>query len=269
MISRRQFVGGGISLAAIAATSSQAAPFQAVDGLEALSPLQIFTRIRCSPPGSVTTWWYSGHMLGRVSDQPASVLMSIQGASQSRITLRDDGSVLYDLIEAGYYGDPASGEVVDGEMNNVLTGQPMTPQHYLSSQSIQFFPDLTVKPSRALPPSISYRGRITPPDVKQGKVWMAEELFVRIAGREGGKPRIANSLANFQAEVQDVLTGGDFVPATFEYTTWNSFRPWMNMEQRNGSIMMRLNSAKLSSWTQLPAKLKDRIDSDHPDSFSL
>lgn len=243
--------------------------FPTVRSLDELSELEIFTRMRCSPPGSVTTWWYSGHMLGRIDESPAIPMLSISGASQSRITMLDDGSVRYSLIEAGYYGDPDALTIANGPVRNRLTGKMMTPVNYLSPQVISFTPDLTVQPERQPPAGASFNGRITRPNIKRDKIWMAEELFVKFPSRSGGPPMIANSLANFEADVQDVATGGRFVPATFEYTTWNSFRPWMDMGTIPGGIMMRLNSVKLSSWTEIPDDLSGRIEEDHPGAFDL
>ncbi len=261
----------GISAATVLALTKppRASAVETVKALANLSDLEVFTRIRCSPPGSVTTWWYSGHMLGKEGNNPAQPLLSVIGASQSRITPGDDGSVIYDLVEAGYYGDVHTQSIVDGALVNPLNDQLITPEHYLSRQKIQFFPNLSVRPVNPIPLSVNFTGRITKPDVKGGKVWMAEELFVKLPPGNERPPRIANSLANFEANVKDVIAGGAFVPATFEYTTWNSFRPWMKMDDKAGAIMMRLNSIKLRSWTELPSDLTSRINSDHPATFDL
>lgn len=271
MARRRSFMLAGLSAVAIAAATrpKRAFGFESAKSLEDLSDLEIFTRIRCSPPGTVTTWWYSGHMLARQGEDPATPVLSIIGASQSRITLSDDGSVMYDLVEAGYYGDVNTRQVADAAITNPLTGQLMTPEHYLSRQKLRFLPNLTVSPANPISPSVEFTGRITQPDVKGDKVWMAEELFVKLPSRGEQAPPIANSLANFEANISDVIRGGSFVPATFEYTTWNSFRPWMNMGEKSGAIMMRLNSVKLRSWKELPSDLTTRIDADHPTTFPL
>lgn len=271
MTSRRAILrmAAGASLAHVgkALASSRDPAFPAVRNLDELSDLETFTRIRCSPPGTITTWWYSGHMLGRLDDRAAAVLVSVEGASQSRIRRLDDGSVEYALVEAGYYGDPETRSVANGPLPNPLSGEKMTPEHYLSTQLIRFTPDMRVLPARPIPESVNYAGRITPPDIKGRSVWMAEELFVTAPGRDGGPPRVANSLANFEADVTDVVAGGSFVPATFEFTTWNSWRPWMNMGHQRGGIMMRLNSIKLQSWQGIPRELATRIESDHPNEF--
>jgi len=236
-----------------------------------LSPLETFVRIRCSPQGMRTWWWYSGHMLARLTGAPMRPLVSVIGVSHSRITRRPDGSIGYSLLEAGYYGDPAKRGmegIADGPIPNALTGAPMTPAPYLSPQSVLFTPDLAVVPDLpALPPGLDYKGRITPPDIKLGRVWMAEELFIKAPPAPGASengPRVLNSLANFEAALEDVTSNREFVPATMQYTTLNSFRPWMNMGTASGAIMMRLNGVKLASFEAVPAALRARILADHP-----
>jgi Protein of unknown function (DUF1838) len=267
MIARRHLLGAGLILPALSSRLlARAAP--------ATDPLELFLRLRCSPEGQNSFWSYSGHMLGRVDREPMRPILSVIGASRSRIQRQPDGSVVYNLIEAGYYGDPETGGIADAAIVNRLTGAPMTPQHYLSPQSIRFTRDLRVLPeTRPLPPGMRYEGRITPPDIKAGRLWMAEELFIHVpprpatATQPGRGANILNSLANFEAAMTDIESSRDFVPASMQYTTLNSFRPWMNMGAATGDIMMRLNGIKLARWNQLPAMLRARIEADHGDAL--
>lgn len=250
MIPRRTLLAAGLVLPLMPA---RAAPSR--------NALETFLRLRCSPEGKSTYWSYSGHMLARVEGEPLRPFLSIIGASRSQFRRQPDGTVAYSLVEAGYYGAPDSPGIADGPIRNSLTGGLMTPQHYLSPQSIRFTPDLKVLPDMGpLPPGMDYRGRFTPPDIKQGRIWMAEELFIKIPGES---PKILNSLANFEASVKDLDSPAAFVPASMQYTTLNSFRPWMNMGEAKGEIMMRLNGLKLQSWEEVPAALRHRIEADH------
>jgi hypothetical protein len=254
MIRRRTLLAAGLALPLVPA---RAAPTR--------SALEAFIRLRCSPEGQSTFWSYSGHMLARLEGEPMRPLVSVIGASRSRIRRQSDGSVVYSLIEAGYYGPPDAPGIADGPIPNALTGAPMTPEHYLSPQTIRFTQDLQVLPEMgALPPGIDYRGRITPPDIKGDRLWMAEELFIKIPGKI---PNVLNSLANFEASVEDFESSADFVPASMQYTTLNRFRPWMNMGGARGEIMMRLNGLKLQRWDQVPEALRQRIEADHGDKL--
>lgn len=201
---RRRFLQSGVcATLAIPLTmgmsSAQIAGFAPVSSLDALTPLECFTRLRCSQPGDTTTWWYSGHMLGKVDGDAAVPILSLIGASQSKIEYLKDDTVRYSLIEAGYYGDPDTGEIADGPIINRITSAPMTPKHYLSPQSLDFFSDRTIRPAeQALPANTDFSGRMVGPDVKAGRVWMAEELFVKVPATANRGERVLTSLANFQ-----------------------------------------------------------------------
>ena len=259
MISRRGLfaigLGMGLSRGAIGALSTD------------LDPLHTFVRIRTFGTGKRAYWWYSGHVLGRLAGEPAVPMLSVVGASYSEITPAVDDGYIYDLVEAGYYGDPVTGEISD-ELANPLTGEPIKPEHYRSSQSLLFRSDLTIWPNiENMPDGLEFTGRITPPDVKAGRVWMAEELFVKFLS--GGATRFANSLANFQATLADLQDPQQpFVAASMEYTTINSFRPWMGMKESLGTMSMRLNGVKLSDPGDIPDALTDRINRDHPGFWS-
>ena len=259
MIPRRTLLAAGLAMPLL--------PAAAASGRNAL---ETFLRMRCSPEGQSTYWSYSGHMLARVEGEPLRPLLSIIGASRSHIRRQPDGAIIYSLVEAGYYGAPdaaasPAGAIADSPITNALTGSPITPEHYLSPQTLRFTPDMQVMPDMGpLPPGVEYRGRITPPDIKQGRVWMAEELFVKLPGNPS---KILNSLANFETSLKDLDRRASFVPCSMQYTTLNSFRPWMNMGAAKGEIMMRLNAIKLARWDNVPAALRQRIEADHGDKL--
>ena len=262
--SRRQFVGGAAALAGSAALPTSV--FALAGANTGLTPLDMFVRMRCGVPGERTWWWYTGHVLGRQHGSPAKPMLSVTGCSYSTSTTLEDGAVRYELKEAGYYGDPVTTEIVDRWVNP-LNGVECEAVHYLSGQRILFRPDLTVVPDVTLPDGLDYTGRIIGPDIKHGRIWMAEELFVGLP-TESGPQRTANSLANFEAELSQV-TDPDlaFVPTTMEYTTINSFRPWMAMGDTPGTMSMRLNGVKLRTHDGVPAPLRVRIEKDHPGFF--
>lgn len=231
------------------------------------SDLDLFLRIRSSEAGRKTTWWYTGTLFGDRYGEPMRPLFTMQGASQTTATRLADGNIGYSMKEAGYYCELGSGAIIDGPVPNVFTGEAIAPQHYLSAQQLLFTPDLTVRPQAGIPPGIEFDGRITPPDIKGDRIWMAEYLFVTVLGREGQAPRISNSMANFEASLSDVEKPTGFVPATMQYTTFNSYRHWMNMGDTKGHVMMRLNALKLRSWDEVPDPLRSRIDAEHSGEF--
>ena len=260
---RREILLGGAALGAVTAFPSKLAAYSE------LTALQKFIRIRCSEVGRRTFWWYNGQLLGRVGDTALRPLFSIAGVSQTIGTWREDGSLGYEMVEAGYYGDPETGEIADAPIVNPLTGELVKVEHYLSPQKLTFTPDLKVLPSQPVPPEVGkFQGTITPPDNKGDRIWMAERLLGQLYPTAARGARVFNSLANFEASVAEVERDAGFVPATMQYTTFNSFRPWMNMGDAHGNISSRLNALKLDSWQDVPADLRARVEGDHPGVFS-
>ncbi len=265
---RRKAMAGGLALASIA-SSPGAWAHPHIRARSDLSALQKFVRIRSSEAGRKTFWWYTGQVLARVGDTPLRPILTQVGASQTIGEWLEDGSFLYRMTEAGYYDDLKTGGIADAPITNPLTGEPMTVQHYLSSQTIIFTPDLKVQPETPLPDSAGvFEGTITAPDEKGDRIWMAERLLAMLHGTPTRSRRVVNSLANFEASRADVESSAGFVPATMQYTTMNSFRPWMNMGDRPGHISSRLNGLKLDRWSGVEAGLRARVENDHPGVFS-
>lgn len=268
MVSRRNLCRGGLAVVATSAVTPAIANDAYGLAERTLTPLQKLVRIRNSEAGRRTFWWYSGQLLGRIGDTPLVPLFSVVGASQTTATWQDDGSISYQMIEAGYYGNLATGEIADSPIENPLTGEPVQPVHYLSPQTNTFTADLAVLPSTPVPSDRgAFEGRITPPDEKGDRIWMAERLTGILYKTPQRSYRVFNSLANFEASRSDVYRSGGFVPATMQYTTLNSFRPWMNMGDAQGNIMSRLNALKCDRWSDVGTDLCARIEKDHPGVF--
>lgn len=265
--SRRGLLASALAGAALMPIAAPARTYE-TDPLGGLSALDAFKRIRCAPEGERAYWWYSGHLLGRVEGQPGMPLLRVVGLSYSRTERGPDGSWRYRLTEAGYYGNHETGEIRD-EWVNPLNGKTVQAVHYRSPQTLLFRPDMSIVPDmKTLPPGLDFTGRITRPDIKHGRIWMAEELFVKLPQRGDGPVRTANSLANFEASLADMISPAlDFVPATMEYTTINSFRPWMEMGDTPGTISMRLNGMKMQNLEGAPADLVARIAAEHEGFF--
>jgi hypothetical protein len=224
--------------------------------------------MRCATEGRPVWWWLSGHILGRLQGDAMRPVFSVQVVNRSRMIRHSDGSWTYAMVEAGYYGSARDSRIVDGKMVNELTGEMIVPEHFFERLQLRFTPDLAVAfAGSQLPQGSSYQGRILAPDVKGDRIWMAEELLARIPPPAGKPPIILNSLATFEASISDLEA--PFMPASMQYTTINSFRPWMNMGNQIGDLAMRLNGVKLASWAEVPEPLRRRIVADHGDALEI
>ncbi len=272
--SRRKFVFGSM-LAALPSSTSSAT---AVAGWPAsLSPLDGLVKVRNRAGGGRVFWHYEGDFYGKVHDERAVALMRIEGVSISRFIRRRDGAYEWSLVEAGYFIDRDSGDVLD-DWENPLNGVIVQPRHYRSRQRavMKFVGPDGFKPlGFTMPPDAQFRGDLSGPIIHGDVVWFSEELFLRMLSsssetRDPGAPsvRVATSLATWQASLSDVLdTSRDFAPSTLNYTTINSWRPWMRMGETPGVISWRLLGSKHQDRDEIPNRLVNRIERDHSGFF--
>jgi hypothetical protein len=264
MIQRRQILASSL----VSMLPSQPLAPKGRGSISDLDPLELFARMRCAPDGRPVWWWLSGHILGRLEGNALRHAFTVQVVNRSKITQRSDGSWVYEMVEAGYYGAPDQNGIIDGEMANPLTGEKILPEHFFERLKLRFTPDLAVTfEGSQLPQGSAFEGRLIAPDIKGQRIWMTEELLAKIPAPVGKPPIILNSLATFEAGLADL--DASFTPASMQYTTVNSFRPWMKMGTKRGDLAMRLNGVKLASWLEVPSRLRRRIEADHGDAFEI
>jgi hypothetical protein len=266
-----------IALASLAgatiATSNAAPGVTAVDLSDPQAKLDAFVRMRCQPGGAKGYMWYEGTFFGKRHGEAAVPLLGISGFSWNRALRQTDGNYLYELQEAGYHTDLATGARVD-RWQNPLNGLTVEPRHYRSGQKTRFTPERVI-PAQPLPDGIDYKGTISPARVLDDMVWISEDLLVRSPNpREryenlleySGPYRTSTSLATLQSPLAAVLDPDRaFTPCSLSYVTVNSWRSWMLMGEAPGTITWRLMGRKLRSPDQLGEPLRSWLGDEHPD----
>jgi hypothetical protein len=263
----------GLAAAALARPGT-AATLKPADLVDPQARLDAFVRMRCRPNGQKGFMWYQGTFFGKPHGEAAVPLMGVVGFSWNTAVRQADGSYLYELQEAGYHTDLATGDRLD-RFFNPLNKLTVEPRHYRSGQRTRFTTAGQVLPLANLPDGVQYDGSISPARVLGDQVFMTEDLLVRMPNPKAryedpreycGPFRTATSLATFAASLGDVLdTAQSFTPCTLSYTTVNSWRPWMLMGETPGTITWRLMGRKLRSPTEVGEPLLGWLEQDHPD----
>lgn len=238
-----------------------------------LHPLDAHVRMRGNLQGRRTYWYYRGTIFGNRWGGITKPMLRVEGVSFSLIDQLPGGRYRYRLTEAGYYSDFDSGEIRE-RVRNPFNGEFYEPKHYLSSQSLIFSRDLSVRPDmEALPPGLEYRGVISPVRTFQNTIWSSEDLFVRLSKPEaaGGDTaldfKVQTSLATLSADVRHVLDEDrDFVPCQLNYQTLATWREWMNMGTEPGMISWRMTGTKCTE-ADIPDAIRRRISGDHSGFF--
>ena len=255
-------------LAAAGSASAGAAASREIVG-STIDPLLTHIRIRGHRDGRLVYYGYEGTFYGQRSGQRTVPLLHIEGASAGAFVRQSDNSWLYNLREAGWMCDLASGAVLSSWINP-LNGKTLTPRHYKSRQS-SLFTGSSVKPVSAdLPAGLEMQGNITRPVIIRDDIWTAEELLVRVPPNQaGGAAVVQTSLATLHANLRDLQRGADaWVPATLAYQTLQSWPAWMEMAtEMPGVISWRLMGRKCASVDELPNQVRARIQEQHPEVF--
>ena len=114
-------------------------------------------------------------------------------------------------------------------------------------------------------------GGISPVEISGDTLWVEENHFSRteISGSSSQSTaahvNVGDSLITFQARVEDLLSPeGSYVPATLAYEQTNSWASWLKMGDYPGVQLWQLKGRKLADPAEIPAQLKSRLRTDHP-----
>jgi hypothetical protein len=256
-ISRRSLIQGAGALGLFSALPLKASP--AIP-----ERFDIFLRAHQNGDDTVAHFWYKGLVLGCPFGAQSKPMLSIQGFSHQRAKLLPDGTMRFTMIEAGYYGDPQTGQIAD-EVTNVFTGKTVRPHHYKSRQENIVAPDGTYSsPALARLPGTIFAGQLTEPVYSGDYVFFSENLETAVPGPPGAPAKGLTSLANYTARKSDLDRRAEWTPLAFDYSSIGPWSDWLEMGDLPGVQTMRLSGRKFRTGEQPPAALKARLDADHP-----
>jgi len=234
---------------------------------------ELFVRLRGAPRAQPALWWFAGTLWGKRTLDAAVPLFAVEGCSFNRLALEADGGVRMDMIEIGFWLDPATRAPAD-RWRNPMNGLDCAPVHFMGPQALRFDAAGEGRPANPVPPGTEFQGRITPPVVSGDSVWVGETLIVKGPARPnpGGEPLAsglpvftATSLDTYQASRGDLAAGAlAWLPATRSYQTLGSWYPWMRMGHEAGGISFQMVGRKLRSVDELPPDLRRLVDERNP-----
>jgi hypothetical protein len=263
---RRSLLAAGVSLTALSAFGKTASP-TAADFSKLADKRRAMARLRTGPSGA-GIWWYRGTFFGKPDGEITRPLMTVSGASITRIEGTSADQDSYILSEAGYFSDLNSGEILD-DWRNPFNDRVVKPRHYRSTA--QYVTDgVAVTPASAtLPPGMVFRGNLSPINVEGDAVWFSEDLFASAPMPGEPHPSILTSLATFHGRLTELNDPTlDFVPCRLAYQTLGSFSDWMQMGDSPGVISWRISGEKIASRNALPAATAEWLAREHAELFA-
>lgn len=271
-LSRRSALGAGAVL--LAATSAQAAKSLNLDLSKTVDAYRAYVKMRGAGEGKLALWWYTGTVWLKVNSEVPQQVMTIDGFSFQRLSMRPDGSMVQLMAEAGYFKD-AEGTAILDTWVNPFNKEVCKVRHYKSNQTIIAKPDtsLTGEEGGRMDGN-NMKGRIGPASVNGDQVWIPENFGTRFAvpKRDNVDPMedvgdsLANaSLASFTAKLSDIQNAElESAPSTMHFQNLGPQRPWMRFGKATVAQTWQLFGHKVASVDAIPAPLQARFEKDYP-----
>lgn len=271
-MNRRHLVSAAMALPL--AMPARAAASLDLDLAKTADVYRAYVKMRGAGEGRLALWWYTGTVWLKVDDQLPQQVLTIDGFSFQRLSLKPDGTLVQLMAEAGYFKDADGREILDTWVNP-MNGETCKVRHYKSNQTILARPDTTLSGDEGgRLDGRTMKGRIGPASVNGDQVWIPENFGARFAvpQRENLDPKedigatIATaSLAVFTAKLSDVQNPDlDSVPSTLHFQNLGPPRPWMRFGRANVAQTWQLFGHKVAGLDAVPAPLRARLDRDYP-----
>ncbi len=194
-------------------------------------------------------------------------LYGVLAAVFNRFVPRADGGYDGAMFEVAYFTDWNTGERLE-TFKNPYTGEVVkVPVTRSGPNPVKI--DAGGVSRAGSPASAAGREvgqRFLPFRVVRDRVWLVEEIQVRMTPPSGGPAFASSSITNYSASLADVLDRkSSMAPAEVSYTALVNWRPWLNMGDRPGYLMGNAAGRTVASIDQLPPKYVALTRQLHPD----
>ena len=246
----------------VATAIGLSAQAHALDLTSAQGRADALVKMRCttSPAEEALLWW-EGTLFAQEPGKKAEPLMRFEGYNICRPEVLADGTVRLLTRELTFYRDLATGRIID-HWDNPISGRRNTVVHVAND------PVNTVihGPGRELPlpffeagdqlmltlnVPLAYSNPLQPgeyPAESSGPMYIGSEHFM--------------FFAPLDAMRDPALTQ---VPVTYGWTRVGPWLPWMELGQREGTLLYVGQGNKRASVAELPEDIRQRIARDYPE----
>ena len=233
-------------------------------------------KLRGSLDGAPQLWWYRGFQYGIVDRQP-TLLWQVEGAQLGKYVAKDDGSYDHVFHDVMFYLEAESGELLTTFANPytdetheppIMRMGPFTNMMSVKATRLKMPPNMP-------PGALEVDWRHEPIIVQGDDIYIRESATTKIANQAKGKPGASdkdyffiNDFFTLTGKVSDLENRTlQSAPAYTTYESLNEWTPWMAMGNRPGMVLGRGSTQKLSSYDQLPDRLRGWIDEKEPSFF--
>jgi hypothetical protein len=263
-LTRRKALGGmaaGVMLSRGAATAGIPASLD-VDKLEHLGLLQ--KKLIYSADNRPLIWWLRGQKYGSINGE-ITPLWTLNVLLFKLVEQNDDGSFDARSMEIVYKTDIQT-DVLLERWRNPYNGEVYDEVPLIMGPLTRRFTDAGPVSQSVLPgANIQRSGSLGPAEIAGDDVWLSADTHA-VVDREGQATFRANDLSTYHGRVSDVLNPAvQCAPATMTTHIIQSWHPWMNMQDREGTLVTRISGAKCFAVNDIHPRILALLRQHHPD----
>ena len=209
-------------------------------------------------------WWSRGVKYGSINGE-ITPLWRLNVLLFKAVTHRADGSFDTRVMELVYKTDVDTDALLR-EWRNPYNGEVYEEVPLIMGPLSRHFTDAGPVSQSALPGAeIQREGSLGPAEIAGDRVWLITDAHV-VVNREGQATFRAHDLKTYHGRVSDVLNPEiASAPATLTVHIIQSWHPWMNMGDREGTLVTRLSGAKCFQVADIHPRIRSLLEAGHPD----
>jgi hypothetical protein len=209
-------------------------------------------------------WWTRGKKYGSVNGE-ITPLWTLNVLLFKSVTHREDGTFDTRMMELVYKTDVETDQLLT-RWRNPYNGEVYDEEPLIMGPLSRRFSDAGPLSQSALPGAdITRSGTLGPAEIAGDHVWLMSDAHVSVE-REDRPTFRAHDLSTFHGSVADVLNPAlPSAPATMTVHIIQSWHPWMNMGDREGTLVTRLAGAKCFSVEDIHPRIRTLLKQGHPD----
>lgn len=275
MLNRRSFIAAGAVLGAaapaLAATTESVTAAGPLNAADPKALLKALVKLRGSLDGRIAFWWMKGPRYGVVGTTVTPLFQNLV-VSWHRFARQPDGNYKATIVELSYYVDVKTGELLDHNWRNPITGATNALEHIAFGPVTSTLTLSGVTPPEKTP-GAELRVKSTRGVLAQHNddIWLQEDVSATIVSEtaSGRAPYQGNDITTYHGSLRQVLDANSpSAEATMHYQSVTDWRTWMNMGDIKGVLMARASGRKVWSLGDVPQEILAAARRLHPQIIS-
>ncbi|MFL2771459.1 MAG: DUF1838 family protein [Rhodospirillaceae bacterium] len=209
-------------------------------------------------------WWLRGNKYGSINGN-ITPLWTLNVILFKKVVHGDDDTMDVTSMEIVYKTDVETDAYLNS-WRNPYNGENYEEVPLIMGPLTRRFDNTGPLSQTALPGAdIRRSGTLGPAEIAGDNVWLLSDVNVQVE-REGQDSFRANDLSTYHGSVRDILNPElPSAPATMTTHIIQSWHPWMNMKDQEGTLITRISGAKCFKVDDMHPRLRNLVREYHPD----